>query len=60
MLIQNKKKEKKMKTKKAHMYKQGNQWIVCVWDEDFHAWREWSPMQYFAARSAVGEINKAN
>lgn len=49
-----------MKTKKAHMYKQGNQWIVCVWDEDFHAWREWSPMQYFAARSAVGEINKAN
>jgi len=42
---------------KSYMYKQGEGYIVCHWDEQVHCYRCSGEMPYFAARAAVGSAN---
>lgn len=37
----------------AHKRKQGYEWIVVSWDNDWNGWVESQPMNYWAACSAV-------
>ena len=48
---------KAIKTKKATMYRQGDQWIVSQWSDHYQAWVLSNPMDYWAAKAAVGTAN---
>ncbi len=43
---------------KAKWRKQGQQWIVSVWDDKANCYRELSPMTYQMAKACIGECRK--
>jgi hypothetical protein len=46
-----------MKTNKSYMYRQGNGWIVCHWDDDVNCYRASHELTYWQARQSVGTAN---
>lgn len=46
-----------MDAKKSYMYRQGNGWIVCAWDERVKMYRASDERPYAIARANVGTDN---
>lgn len=44
--------------KKSTMYRQGRQWIISSWSNDYNAFILSHPMGYYEAREIVGQENQ--